>query len=452
MKRIRILSLLLSCALLFTALAACGKPDHDHVPGPAATCTTPQTCTICGEVLVLATGHTPAPISDCEQPQTCSVCGEVLAPASGHTPSGEVSCITSVTCTTCGKILNPAAGHFLDDDGVCTVCGQQIGSDTKYYTGPNGRDLEKSGFPEGVIPETTAGGHYTNDIDESYTLGGVLICGDYGMEYYNPSPDGLEDYPAVVKDFAAKYPQLNVTSVLIPKSSTFEPPKDARDPYENTKSFISATYAKMGDGVKKADVFGVMDQHDGEYMFYRTDHHWTSLGAYYASVAYCEANGITPYALDSYETVVKPDFIGTLYSFAGRPDALTRNPDYTVGHYPHTGYTMTCYAGYWFGATAVDPRYNTYANMFIVGDQPLEVFETDVRNGKCLMFFKESYGNALVPYLLDYYERVVVVDIREDTDSVADMIDRYGVTDVAIVNNIAAATSFADTLRDKVMS
>ena len=74
MKRIRILSLLLSCALLFTALAACGKPDHDHVPGPAATCTTPQTCTICGEVLVLATGHTPAPISDCEQPQTCSYC------------------------------------------------------------------------------------------------------------------------------------------------------------------------------------------------------------------------------------------------------------------------------------------------------------------------------------------------------------------------------------------
>ncbi len=458
MKIRRVICLILSL-LMLAGLAACGNgkeemqtdPNHVHVPGAPATCTEPQVCLECGAVLEPAKGHVSAD-PDCEKPQICAVCGVEIAPATGHTPSGEVSCVTSVTCTVCGTVLNAAAGHFLDDDGVCTVCGQQIGSDSKRYTGPNGRDLAKSTFPDSVIPETQVGGHYTNDIDESYIRGDILICGDYGMEYYTPSPSGLPDYAAAIKAFAEKYPEVNVTSVLIPKCCTFEPPKDARDPYENTKAFIENTYAAMGDSVKKADVFGQMDAHDGEYMFYRTDHHWTSLGAYYASVAYCEANGITPYALDSYETVVKTDFIGTLYSFSGGAGALTRNPDYTVGHYPHTGYTMSCYAGYWYGATAINPNYNNYANVFIDGDVPLEVFETDVKNGKALILFKESYGNAFVPYMLDYYERVVVVDIRETTDSVATLIERYGITDAAIVNNIAAATSFIGKVRDKILS
>ena len=449
MKTRKIISIsIVLLLLLCTILSAC----HKHTPGPEATCTTEQICTECGQVIAKALGHAPGPAADCENPQICTRCGTILAPALGHTPDGETSCTTTVHCTTCGKLLSAGSGHVLDDSGKCTVCGTQVLTESyQVYTAPNGRDLKTSGF-EGLLPETQVGVHYHNDIDESYTRGDVLICGDYGMEYFNPSPSGLPGYADAIKTFAEKYPNLNVTSVLIPKSSTFEPPKDATDPYENTKAFIENTYAAMGDKVKKADVFGEMAAHDGEYMFYRTDHHWTSLGAYYASVAFCKANGIEPWALDTYKTVVNGDFIGTLYSFSGRDDALTRNPDYTVGHYPHTGYTMACYTGYWFGATAIDPRYNSYAGMFISGDVPIEVFETDLKNGKAAIVFKESYGNAFVPYLLDYFERVVVVDIREETDSVSSLISRYGITDAIIVNNIQAAVSFEGKVRSKILS
>ena len=436
--------------LMLTAVMFCGC--HKHVPGPAASCTQEQICLECGQVIAKALGHDPGTPADCIHPQLCRRCGEILEDAHGHQPDGETSCTSTVHCTVCGALLSAGDGHRLDDDGKCTVCGQQILTQSyQVYTAPNGRDLKTSGF-DGVLPETQAGVHYHNDISESYVRGDVLICGDYGMEYFNPSPSGLPGYADAINAFARKYPQLNVTSVLIPKSSTFEPPKDATDPYENTKSFIENTYAAMDAGVKKADVFGEMDAHDGEYMFYRTDHHWTSLGAYYASVAFCKANGIEPWPLDSYQTVVNTGFTGTLYSFSGRDDALTRNPDYTVGHYPHTGYTMACYAGYWFGATAIDPDYNSYAGMFICGDVPIEVFETDLKNGKAAIVFKESYGNAFVPYLLDYFERVVVVDIRETTDSVETLIERYAITDAVIVNNIQAAVSFEGKVRSKILS
>ena len=437
--------------LLALAMAVPLAGYHSHTPGPEATCTTDQVCLDCGRVLVKALGHEPGAEPTCTQAQTCTRCGEVLAPALGHAPGEPATCVDPQICTRCGEMVRTALGHQVDDTGVCTVCFKQIVQSGQRYTPPGGHGQATS-LPEGLVPETQNTDHYHNDID-AYYKSAVLICGDYGLEYFQPDPTGSSAYADVINAFADRYPNVNVTSLITPKCCAFESPEGYTDPYEDTKSFINSTYAMMRDRVKKADVMGVMTDHKGEYMFYRTDHHWTSLGAYYASVAYCNANGITPYALDTYETVINPDFVGTLHYFAGGPAELKRNPDYTVGHFPHTGYVMSCYSGGWYGATAIDPTTNTYASMYIGGDVPLTVFETDLQNNdKTLIVFKESYGNAFVPYMLDYYHRVVVVDIRKDTDSVASLMTRYGVTDALIINNAQAAISFCDTLRSKVLS
>ena len=68
------------------------------------------------------------------------------------------------------------------------------------------------------------------------------------------------------------------------------------------------------------------------------------------------------------------------------------------------------------------------------------------------MIFKESYGNAFVPYMIDYFEQIVVVDIREETKGTGALIEQYGVTDVIFINNCQAAISFEDTLRSKALS
>ena len=431
--------------LLIVPLTAC----HKHVPGPEATCTTDQICLDCGKVLVEALGHEPGEAATCAAPQICTRCGEILTPALPHTPSGPASCTVSQICTVCGETLIQANGHTVGGDGICSVCGKKVCEPGQTYIAP-GKGNWTDDAPDAIV-ETVNSGHYTNDL-AAYYAGSVLICGDYGVEYFTPDPTGSSGYAAVVNDFAAKYPQLNVTAMIVPKCCAFESPKDYDDAGASIKSFIQSTYAMMDPSVKTADAYGAMEPHAGEYLFYRTDHHWTSLGAYYASVAYCQANDIAPHRLDEYETVYRGGVTGTLYMYGNHDGNLQRNLDYTACHFPLTGYTMQCYNGGWYNGIAINGEYHDYASVFINGDNPLTVINTDNENGKTLMIFKESYGNAFVPYMIDYYQRIVVVDIRPETDSVETLIARYGVTDALFINNAQAAVGFQDMIRGKCMS
>lgn len=84
---------------------------HNHTPGVAATCTTPQVCTTCDVTLVNAYGHSAGVAATCTNPQTCTRCGIVINDATGHTPGMAATCTTAQTCTVCGAIVSPAKGH-----------------------------------------------------------------------------------------------------------------------------------------------------------------------------------------------------------------------------------------------------------------------------------------------------------------------------------------------------
>ena len=449
MKRICFVTSIL--LLLFLAIPGC---ELKHKPGPEATCTEPQVCTGCGEVLVEALGHTPGAEATCTTDQVCTVCGEVLKKATGHTPGKEATCTEPQVCTVCGEVLVEALGHkpgpaaTATKDQVCTVCGEVLVK----ATGGSGGSSGSTNYS--IVKETQNSGHYHNNIQAAYA-GNVLVCGDYGLEYFSLPTGGNAAYAQMINDFAAKYPNLNVTVELVPKSCAFNAPKGYTQMYENQQAYINSTYNMVNGAVKKADAIGLLAQHKGEYLYYRTDHHWTSLGAYYASVAYCNVNGITPRAISSYSTVINPGFIGTLqmYATGSLKNNLKANPDYTVGHLPATGYTMKYTTdGVTYTGTAINQSAKTYAGMFICGDQAFTHIQTENHNGRKLLVFKESYGNAFVPYMIDYYEEIIVVDIRYATDSVANIIAQYGITDALIINNVQASTSLSGQLKSKLGS
>ena len=336
-------------------------------------------------------------------------------------------------------------------DGVCAVCGQQIVPAGQRYIAPGKGDAASSADAASVVAETDSG-HYHNNT-AAYYANAVLVCGDYGVEYFDPDPTGSSAYADTVNRFAAKYPNIHVSCLLTPKCCAYQSPAGYDDPHDDIASFIRSTYDMMDSSVTTVDCMGLMDQHAGEYMFYRTDHHWTSLGAYYASAAYCQANGITPWGLATYDTVIRTGYTGSLYMYGGHPADLTANPDYSVARFPHVGYSMVYYRdGVQYNGQAVNGGTCDYAGMFMCGDQPLTVITTDNKNGKTLLIFKESYGNAFVPYMIDYYERIVVVDIREDVGSVSGLISQYGVTDALIINNCQAATSLRSNLESRALS
>lgn len=440
----------LAAALLLLALALTGC--HKHVSAAPATCTEPEICTECGKVMTEALGHDPGPEATCAAPQTCRRCGIELSPQLPHTSAGPATCTEAEVCAVCGAVISPALGHTVGEDGVCATCGQQVVPAGQRYIAPGKGSAVSSDNASAVTAETASDGHYHNNI-AAYYANAVLVCGDYGVEYFDPDPTGSSAYAETVNKFAAKYPNIHVTCLLTPKCCAYHSPADYDDPHDNIASFIKSTYGMMDSSVTTVDCMGLMDQHAGEYMFYRTDHHWTSLGAYYASVAYCQANGLTPWTLDSYDTVVRTGYTGSLYMYGNHPAELTANPDYSVARFPHVGYSMVYYRdGVQYNGQAVNGSVSDYAGMFLCGDQPLTVITTDNKNGKTLLVFKESYGNAFVPYMIDYYERIVVVDIREDVGSVSGIISQYGVTDTLIINNCQAATSLRSNLESRALS
>lgn len=443
-KYILLPAALLALAVLFTGC-------HKHSSAAPATCTEPEVCTECGKVMTEALGHEPGAEATCAAPQVCLRCGVELAPQLPHTSAGAATCTEPEICAVCGAVLSPALGHNVGSDGVCVNCGVQVVPAGQRYIAPGKGDAASSDDAASVTPETAAG-HYHNDIASRYA-NAVLLCGDYGVEYFDPDPTGSSAYADTVNRFAAKYPQLHVSCLLTPKCCAYHAPADQTDPHDNIASFIRATYDMMDSSVTTVDCMGLMDEHRDEYLFYRTDHHWTSLGAYYASAAYCQANGLTPWSLDSYDTVIRTGYTGSLYMYGGHPAELQRNPDYSVARFPHVGYAMAYYRdGVSYNGQAVNGSVSDYAGMFLCGDQPLTVITSDNKNGKTLLVFKESYGNAFVPYMIDYYERVVVVDIREDVGSVANIISQYGVTDALIINNCQAATSLRGQLESRALS
>lgn len=440
-----ILIILVLAAIAAAVLYFTGVLGHRHHCSAPADCTVARYCDECGKLMEAAhQDHTAGPAATCETPQTCTVCGKELAPATEHVADESVNCALPTVCKFCGKEMGEATGHDFvkSDDGMtetCSKCGQVI-------------HRSKSTVDQEILPETQASGHFHNDID-AFEKNNILVCGDYAVEYFKLDETGSDSYAKMVSDFAAKYPDVHVTSLLIPKACAFYPPLGYDDVLENQAAFIQATYDSMGDGVTKADCIGVLKEHIGEYTYYRTDHHWTSLGAYYASQAYCAANGITARTLGSYKTIVNCGYIGSLYSFAGEPAQLKQNPDYTVAHLPETGYTMTCTTGgSTFEAKAINEEASGYAEAFMSGDQAFTDIKTENKNGKKLLIFKESYGNAFAPYMIDYYEEIIVIDIRQETASIASIIDEYGITDALIINNVQGALSLRENLQSKLTS
>ena len=163
------------------------------------------------------------------------------------------------------------------------------------------------------------------------------------------------------------------------------------------------------------DMYSALEEHKDEEIYYRTDHHWTTLGAYYAYQQLCDALGMTPFDRDAHTARSIQDFYGTHYSKArtwnAQPDTLTwydmDNPltiyQVTAPGQPETGETTTLYA-----EDKLD-TYDKYA-MFLHGNNGLSHIEGD-GEGRILVL-KDSYANCFVPYLTANFAQIDIVDFR----------------------------------------
>lgn len=302
-------------------------------------------------------------------------------------------------------------------------------------------DTTKEAVSESTtLPETTAPTTTTTQAMQYSVQSSIILQGDRAMEIYGVATNSLKSYATVISDFAKRVPKANVYVLLAPTSIEFYGPESYRTGSRSQAKGIGIAYGALtGENVKSVDALSEIQKHTSEYVYFRTDHHWTARGAYHAYTAFCKTAGLTPTKLEDHKAGRIDGFVGTMYTYTSA-QVLADNPDYVEYFYPLSEATGMIYTD----ATMANGRSmkiitETVSNRnkylaFLEGDNPLEKITTSNKNGKKIAIIKESYGNAFAPFLIDHYEEVYVIDPRKVEMDLKSFVFEQGITDVLFIN------------------
>ncbi len=198
--------------------------------------------------------------------------------------------------------------------------------------------------------------------------------------------------------------------------------------------YINDFYSRLGSD-RCINLLDILSEHSSEYIYYHTDHHWTSLGAYYAYEEICRKYNMTPVSLDNHKEYKISDFYGTYYS---KYESTLAMGD-TITYY---GFDIESYSD---GENVYEELYDYNKSseydkygIFLYGNPGLGIIKSkSADTNKSMLIFKDSYANCLIPYLTANYEEIVVVDLRYYNDSVKKLMDDYSDSDVCMLFNFS---------------
>ncbi len=285
------------------------------------------------------------------------------------------------------------------------------------------------------------------------TVGGLLVVEDSAYEYYNFVTDLAKDYITAVVNAGSKlagkatvYDMVIPTSIdiMLPESYIEKNSLNTSDQKKAIDEYILPSITAQDPNIKTVSIFDTLKAHANEYLYFRTDHHWTQLGAYYGYVEFCKARGFEPVALDQFDRADYTGYLGSFYT-ATNSAALAANPDTVEAYIPRAdvnlSFTQTD------GQTveswpliADGEQYDTTSKYiaYCAGDQPYEeIVNNDMAEGPSIVVVKESFGNCFLPFLVNHYKTVYVVDYRYYDGTVTDLVNSTGATDVLLLNNIS---------------
>lgn len=262
------------------------------------------------------------------------------------------------------------------------------------------------------------------EINGVYTLKNQMIqvFKEYDEEVVNTSLNAMNR-------FAETHPDMQCSLMIAPTAQElFSAEIPSYAGYLSEKTFIEECYKKM-QGVTVIDCLSYLSGHKSDYVFYRTDHHWTSLGAYYAYCAAAKALGYSSYGLNSFNIeTASSSFRGTLYSNTLDNSVTPDSIDYYHLASGEPKVKMTVYDGR--KETVYDSLYvRSYLDVkdkyssFTGSNAPIVTIETDVDNGKSLLLVKDSYAHSLVPFLANHYSKITMVDMRYINTDLSQFID-----------------------------
>lgn len=268
---------------------------------------------------------------------------------------------------------------------------------------------------------------------------GVYLCADGTLITRFDEPDeslvqqNIDAVNTLCADSGAQ-----VYLALIPNAACVWADKLPADaPNADQRALIESIYARCD--ARPVDVYAPLHEHADEYIFYRTDHHWTTEGAYYGYTAFADAAGFAPVPLSEYTAHTESErFYGTVYSSSG---VHWTAPDVITSYVPDAGVTVTNYSdgkpheGRVYDRSFLDKK-DKYA-MFYGGNTPLLVIETGHADKPRLLILRDSYMDSESPFLFAHYSEIHMIDLRYYRLSLSDYIREHGFDQILVSYAVA---------------
>ena len=283
--------------------------------------------------------------------------------------------------------------------------------------------------------------------------GNVFVYDKQGYQIFYGTDESAKDYTDAVSSIKKSLGKdVKVYNMIVPTHGYYSLPDNYKKLGTDEKANISNAYKSYGDDVITINVSDVLENHKQEYIFFKTDHNWTGLGAYYGYTEFCKAAGVTPIDIKTLSTGQINDFRGSL-AVSTRTDTnpkgnkiLNSNPD-TVKYYRIPGnYTCTLLES---GKTEPEevPLLATFAegsnaySVFIWGNNPYMHIKTSLKTGRKLCIIKDSYGGAFTPFTVNNFDEIYVVNPTLYNGNVIDYIKKNKYTDVLVLHSIVNANT-----------
>lgn len=275
-------------------------------------------------------------------------------------------------------------------------------------------------------------------------IGSLYLNGDSAYELYYFSEKAVRSYASLLNTVQAMFPKVEVSAMIVPNSFgiMLDPKVQEKLASSGMDQAIAYSYSLMEKSINKVNVYDALMKHKEEYIYFRTDHHWTQLGAYYAYQEFCKSKGYSTKPLSAYQKMDFPNFYGTFYFFMNRPESLKAHPDEVTAYQGSMNSMQFTDQGgalqegkLIYDATEMLPG-NKY-NSFMMGDHAyVEMHNEEAPRKKSILVLKDSYGNAFVPLLAQDYRDVYVVDYRHYQENASSLVQEKGIDEILFLNNI----------------
>lgn len=351
--------------------------------------------------------------------------------------------ILSTGCAITGSSQLPSKGEIIISDEL-----------------KDGSTRTETPVPEDIniikLPEESGNTKENNNFEKIYSDGetssfpsGIVISGNSAYEQYTYIDSIASRYAGITSSIAGKLKGIaDVYNIVIPTSIgiTFPDNKKNTSGSSDQEKSLEKINSKMSGNVKVVPLYNEMMKHRKEYIYFRTDHHWTAKGAYYAYDTFCKVKQIMPVKLKDFKKVSFGSFAGSFYKDTNQNPALKKDTLYV--YYPagcQDGSISLKYTnkdGVQAKGSLIEDasgygeslKYST----FIEGDNPYTVVENNSLddNSSCIVV-KESFGNALIPFLVNHYQKIYVIDYRYWDGNIIKLAKEKQAGDIIIVNNIS---------------